>query len=343
MIVGENSRSGDMDVNPTKEKKLTNIRTHSHDESLRLTPARPITLESALEFISGDELVEVTPAVDPAAQARPVPARPPARGGTGGGSQARRRNARRRPPAEVASRRPGSCETSGGVVEWADDGWVLAAAVAALVARHDGEWRHRRRTTSARGFRPRRHADRSPDDRPQLLRLGRRPGAPYRRRSPEHVRLPRLGMGHRPGHPGQQRRAERYARRDRHGLEPGARSPERLLGRPVPVGPALHHGHRDHVRRFRASESRRRDRRVERLRGHVGPGHQHRDRRQRPGTGPQHDHAPRPVAYGVRRIPRHERQGLQRGSDRGDPGRSRAWRGVGGLGWSPTRHPGSSP
>jgi len=61
MIVGENSRSGDMDVNPTKEKKLTNIRTHSHDESLRLTPPRPLTLESALEFISDDELVEVTP------------------------------------------------------------------------------------------------------------------------------------------------------------------------------------------------------------------------------------------------------------------------------------------
>ncbi|MBA3235349.1 MAG: translational GTPase TypA [Chloroflexi bacterium] len=61
MIIGENSRSGDMDVNPTKEKKLTNIRTHSHDESLRLTPARPITLETALEFISDDELVEVTP------------------------------------------------------------------------------------------------------------------------------------------------------------------------------------------------------------------------------------------------------------------------------------------
>ncbi len=61
MIVGENSRSGDMDVNPTKEKKLTNIRTHSHDELLRLTPARPMTLESALEFIAADELVEVTP------------------------------------------------------------------------------------------------------------------------------------------------------------------------------------------------------------------------------------------------------------------------------------------
>ncbi len=61
MIVGENSRSGDMDVNPNKEKKLTNIRTHSHDESLRLTPARVLTLETALEFIDGDELVEVTP------------------------------------------------------------------------------------------------------------------------------------------------------------------------------------------------------------------------------------------------------------------------------------------
>jgi GTP-binding protein len=61
MIVGENSRSGDMDVNPTKEKKLTNIRTHSHDEALRLTPPRPLTLESAIEFIAGDELVEVTP------------------------------------------------------------------------------------------------------------------------------------------------------------------------------------------------------------------------------------------------------------------------------------------
>jgi GTP-binding protein TypA/BipA len=61
MIVGENSRSGDMDVNPTKEKKLTNIRTHAHDEALRLTPPRPLTLEAALEFIAADELVEVTP------------------------------------------------------------------------------------------------------------------------------------------------------------------------------------------------------------------------------------------------------------------------------------------
>jgi GTP-binding protein len=61
MIVGENSRPGDMDVNPTKEKKLTNIRTHSHDDALRLVPPPPMTLESAIEFIAADELVEVTP------------------------------------------------------------------------------------------------------------------------------------------------------------------------------------------------------------------------------------------------------------------------------------------
>ena len=61
MIVGENSRPTDMDVNPTKEKKLTNIRTHSHDEALRLTPPPPLTLERAIEFIAQDELVEVTP------------------------------------------------------------------------------------------------------------------------------------------------------------------------------------------------------------------------------------------------------------------------------------------
>jgi GTP-binding protein len=62
MIIGENTRSGDMDVNPTKEKKLTNIRTHAHDEALRLTPPRELTLEAAIEFIAADELVEVTPA-----------------------------------------------------------------------------------------------------------------------------------------------------------------------------------------------------------------------------------------------------------------------------------------
>jgi GTP-binding protein len=61
MVIGENSRPDDMDVNATREKKLTNIRTHAHDEALRLTPARELTLESAIEFIGAEELVEVTP------------------------------------------------------------------------------------------------------------------------------------------------------------------------------------------------------------------------------------------------------------------------------------------
>jgi len=61
MIVGENARSGDMDVNPTKEKKLTNIRTHSHDDALRLVTPPEMTLEASIEFIAEDELVEVTP------------------------------------------------------------------------------------------------------------------------------------------------------------------------------------------------------------------------------------------------------------------------------------------
>jgi GTP-binding protein len=62
MLVGENSRPGDMDVNPTKEKKLTNMRTKSSDENIQLEPPRELTLESALEFIEEDELIEVTPA-----------------------------------------------------------------------------------------------------------------------------------------------------------------------------------------------------------------------------------------------------------------------------------------
>ncbi|MDF1503433.1 translational GTPase TypA [Roseisolibacter sp. H3M3-2] len=61
MVVGENSRPGDMDVNPSKEKKLTNIRTKSTDENVQLEPPRALTLESALEYIEDDELIEVTP------------------------------------------------------------------------------------------------------------------------------------------------------------------------------------------------------------------------------------------------------------------------------------------
>jgi GTP-binding protein len=61
MIVGENARTEEMDVNPTKEKKLTNMRTQSSDDTVRLTPPRAMSLEQALEFIVEDECVEVTP------------------------------------------------------------------------------------------------------------------------------------------------------------------------------------------------------------------------------------------------------------------------------------------
>jgi GTP-binding protein len=62
MIVGENARADDMDVNPTKEKKLTNVRSSTAEELVRLIPPRQMSLEQALEFIREDECVEVTPA-----------------------------------------------------------------------------------------------------------------------------------------------------------------------------------------------------------------------------------------------------------------------------------------
>jgi GTP-binding protein len=61
MIVGENAREDDMNVNITKEKKLTNMRSSSADEAIRLVPPRDMTLEKAIEFIADDEFVEVTP------------------------------------------------------------------------------------------------------------------------------------------------------------------------------------------------------------------------------------------------------------------------------------------
>jgi len=61
MIIGENSRAGDMEVNICREKKLTNMRASSADETVKLTPYRQMSLEQALEFIAGDECVEVTP------------------------------------------------------------------------------------------------------------------------------------------------------------------------------------------------------------------------------------------------------------------------------------------
>jgi len=78
MIVGENARTEDMDINPAKEKKLSNVRSATGDELVRLAPPRLLSLDQALEFIREDEAVEVTPAsvrlrkveLDPALRAR---------------------------------------------------------------------------------------------------------------------------------------------------------------------------------------------------------------------------------------------------------------------------------
>ena len=61
MIIGENTRELDMDVNPCKKKNVSNMRSSSSDEAIRLTPPRLLSLEQALEFINKDEMVEVTP------------------------------------------------------------------------------------------------------------------------------------------------------------------------------------------------------------------------------------------------------------------------------------------
>ena len=61
MIVGENPRPEDMDVNICREKKQTNVRAAASDDTVRLTPPRLLSLEQALEFIADDECVEVTP------------------------------------------------------------------------------------------------------------------------------------------------------------------------------------------------------------------------------------------------------------------------------------------
>ncbi len=61
MIIGENAKDNDLDVNPLKAKQLTNIRTTSKDEAVKLTPIVPMTLEQAIAYIEDDELVEVTP------------------------------------------------------------------------------------------------------------------------------------------------------------------------------------------------------------------------------------------------------------------------------------------
>ena len=61
MIVGEHARGNDLDVNAVKEKQLTNMRSSTSDVLVRLTPPKPLNLESAIEFLRADECVEITP------------------------------------------------------------------------------------------------------------------------------------------------------------------------------------------------------------------------------------------------------------------------------------------
>jgi GTP-binding protein len=61
MVIGEHNRANDLDVNVTREKKLTNIRAAGRDENVVLSPPRRLTIDTALEFIDRDELLEVTP------------------------------------------------------------------------------------------------------------------------------------------------------------------------------------------------------------------------------------------------------------------------------------------
>ena len=61
MVIGENSRDNDLEVNPTKKKKLTNMRASGTDESAQLAPPRRMTLETCMDWINDDELIEVTP------------------------------------------------------------------------------------------------------------------------------------------------------------------------------------------------------------------------------------------------------------------------------------------
>jgi GTP-binding protein len=61
MIIGEHNRDNDINVNPCKEKKLSNMRAAGKDDNILLSPARPLSLESAIVFIKDDEMVEVTP------------------------------------------------------------------------------------------------------------------------------------------------------------------------------------------------------------------------------------------------------------------------------------------
>ncbi len=114
MVVGENARAEDLDVNATKEKKLTNIRSSTAEELVRLIPPRPLSLEQALEFIREDECVEVTPGsirlrkVELSASKRQQASRSATRAPWDSSGEALRRPTFSRTPlaVELSSRRP---------------------------------------------------------------------------------------------------------------------------------------------------------------------------------------------------------------------------------------------
>ncbi|CAI8013848.1 50S ribosomal subunit assembly factor BipA [Geodia barretti] len=120
MIIGEHTRPQDLDVNPLKNKQLTNVRAAGKDDAVRLSPPRPLPLEIALAYLADDELLEVTPAsirlrkrlLDPHARRRaarenvaaPLSAEPAGRYVR---ALSRARNIARRLPNIASARRPG--------------------------------------------------------------------------------------------------------------------------------------------------------------------------------------------------------------------------------------------
>ena len=113
MVIGENARQEEMDVNPTKEKKLNNIRSSTAEEFERLTPVMNFSLEHALEFIAEDECVEVTPEGRAPAQGHPRPGR----AGSGAWASARpKRLGRSVAPAVASSTAPARRRKSAGAL-----------------------------------------------------------------------------------------------------------------------------------------------------------------------------------------------------------------------------------
>ena len=106
MIVGENSRADDMDVNITKEKKLTNMRSSTADETEKLIPPRKLSLEQALEFCREDECVEVTPVAVRLRKVDPRPDRPRPRGRPPQAPELSRERCGRRPPGSLGDHVP---------------------------------------------------------------------------------------------------------------------------------------------------------------------------------------------------------------------------------------------